>query len=140
MPADLARIESWLYTTLAADATVASVVGTRIYAEEAPQGVTFPLVLFAHIGNTDVLRGLANSRMSKTIWLVRAVGAGFSTQGSLKTVADRFDPLLLKSNVVVDSVRINTVQHDQGHVRKDLENGIPTTYLGSYYLIFCQPE
>ena len=128
-----------MYSTLAADATVASVVGTRIYAEQAPQGSTFPLILFAHIGNVDVLRALGNGRVSKVIYLVRAVGDGSSSQGSLKTVADRFDPLLLVQNVIVDGVRINYVQHDQHASRKDSQEGVPVTYLGSYYLVFCQP-
>lgn len=139
MPADLARVEQWMYGVLAADATVASICGTRIYAEEAPQGSAFPLVLFAHIGNTDVVRAYGNGRLSKVIYIVRAVGLGSSTQGALKTVADRFDPLLLVQNVIVDGVRINYVQHDQHTSRKDSSEGVPVSYLGSYYLVFCQP-
>lgn len=139
MAADLARVEQWLYTTLAADSTITSVVGTRIYADQAPQGAALPLVIFSHIGNVDTVRSLGNGRLSKVIYLVRVVGAGSSTSGSLKTVADRFDPQLLVQNIVVDGVRIAYVQHDQHHIRKDSENGIPLSYLGSYYLIFCQP-
>ena len=139
MSAELARVEKWMYSTLAGDATISSVVGPRIYADEAPQGTGFPLVLFAHIGNTDVIRATNNNRLAKVIYLVRAVGMGSSTQGSLMTVADRFDPLLLVKNVVVDGVRIAYVQHDQHHIRKDSDSGVPMTYLGSYYLVFCQP-
>src|SRR4051812_22488358 len=111
MPAELARVEQWMYTTLVADATVTGIVGTRIYADEAPQGATFPLIIFAHIGNVDVLRSGSNGRMAKLIYLVRVVGMGSSTSGSLKTVADRFDTLLLVQNVTVDGVRIAYVQH-----------------------------
>lgn len=139
MPADLARVEQWMYSKLAGDATVASICGTRIYAEEAPQDSAFPMVLFAHIGNTDVVRSLGDGRLSKVIYIVRAIGLGSSTQGVLKTVADRFDPLLLVQNVVVDGVRINYVQHDQHTSRKDSTSGVPVSYLGSYYLVFCQP-
>jgi len=139
MPAELARVNQWMYSTLAADTAISNVVGSRIYAEQAPQGASYPMVLFAHIGNIDVTRAMNNGRLAKVIYLVRVVGEGFSVSGSLQTVADRFDPLLLVKNVTVDGVRIAYVQHDQHHIRKDSENGIPVSYLGSYYLIFCQP-
>jgi len=139
MTAELVRIEQWVYQSLAADGVIAGIVGTRIYTEIAPQGATFPLILIAHIGNVDVVRAMQNGRMAKSIVLVRVVGMGTSTQGNLKTVADRFDEVLLKKNVVHDGVRIAYVQHDQHAIRKDAENGVPMSYVGSYYLVFSQP-
>ncbi len=114
MPADLARVEQWMYSTLAADATVASICGTRIYSEQAPQGSAFPMVLFAHIGNIDVVRALGNGRLSKVIYIVRAVGMGSSTQGAIKTVADRFDPLLLVQGPAAQPPRQSVAGHLAG--------------------------
>jgi hypothetical protein len=139
MPAELARVEQWMYSTLAGDATVSSIVSTRIYADEAPQEAAFPMIIFAHIGNVDILRSGSNGRFAKNIYLVRAIGRGSSVQGDILTVADRFDPLLLVSNVTVNSVRIAYVQHDQHAIRKDSSDGIPVAYIGSYYLVFTQP-
>lgn len=139
MPAELVRIEQWLYQTLVGDPTIAGIVGTRVYGEMAPQGAVFPMVVFAHIGNVDVVRAWNNGRVAKNIFLIRVVGEGSSVSGDLKTVADRFDPLLLRNNVIVDGVRIAYVQHDQHAIRKDSENGVPIAYVGSYYLIFSQP-
>jgi hypothetical protein len=141
VPAELVRVEQWIYQTLVADPTVASIVGTRVYGEKAPQGQedAYPMVLIAHIGNVDVVRTWNNGRMAKNIMLVRVVGEGSSVTGDLTTVADRFDSLLLKNNVVVDGVRIAYVQHDQHAIRKDSENGVPIAYVGSYYLFFTQP-
>jgi hypothetical protein len=138
MTAELARVEQWLYSTLAADPTIAGVVGTRIYADEAPQEAAFPLIVFAHIGNVDVLNSFGNGRVAKVIYLVRAVAKGSSVNPIL-SVADRFDPLLLVNNVTVGTTYINYVQHFQHAIRKDSENGVPLSYLGSYYYIFCQP-
>jgi hypothetical protein len=139
MTAELVRIEQWVYQSLAADGVIAGICGTRIYAEMAPQEAVFPLILFAHIGNVDVVRAMHNGRMAKNIILVRVVGRGSSVAGDLKTVADRFDEVLLKKNVVHDGVRIAYVQHDQHAIRKDAENGVPMSYVGSYYLVFSQP-
>lgn len=139
MPAELARVEQWMYATLAADATVSGIVADRIYADEAPQAATFPMVIFAHIGNVDILRAGSNGRFAKNIFLVRAIDRGSTTGGSLTTVADRFDPLLLVQNVTVNGVRIAYVQHDQHTIRKDSQDGVPISYLGSYYLVFTQP-
>lgn len=128
-----------MYSTLVADATVLGICGTRVYADEAPQDAVFPLIVFAHIGNVDILRSGNNGRFAKNIFLVRAIDLGSSTSGNLKTVADRFDPLLLVQNVTVDGVRIAYVQHDQHAIRKDSQDGRPVSYLGSYYLVFTQP-
>jgi hypothetical protein len=136
--AELARVEQWMYSVLSGDPTISGIVGTRIYADEAPQEAAFPLVIFAHIGNIDILRGGAGSHVSKVIYLVRAVDKSSSIQGNLKTVADRFDPLLLVGNTTVGDVKLST-QHDQHHVRRDSEFGVPMVYLGSYYLVFTQP-
>ncbi len=139
MPAELARVEQWMYTTLAADATVNSIVADRIYADEAPQGALFPMVIFAHIGNVDILRSGSNGRFAKNIFLVRAIDRNSSVSGNLTTVADRFDVLLLVQNVTVNGVRIAYVQHDQHAIRKDSQDGVPVSYLGSYYLVYTQP-
>lgn len=139
MPAELIRVEQWIYQTLASDPAIAGVVGNRIYADMAPQTAVFPFIVFAHIGNVDVLRAMNNGRVAKNIFLVRVIGKGNSVTGDLKMVADRFDPLLLKNNILVDGVRIAYVQHDQHAIRKDSENGVPMSYVGSYYLIFTQP-
>jgi len=127
-----------MYSVLSGDATISSIVGARIYADEAPQEAAFPLIVFAHIGNIDILRGGAGSRVSKVIYLVRVVDQNSTVQGTVKTVADRFDPLLLVGNTTVGDVKLST-QHDQHHVRRDSEFGIPTVYMGSYYLVFVQP-
>lgn len=139
MPAELPRIEKWMKATLSADPTITATVGSRIYADQAPQGAVLPLVVFAHIGNVDVINTMGNGRMAKVIFLVRVVTDSGSTDPIL-AAADRFDPLLLVNNVTIDGVvRIAYVQHFQHHIRKDAEYGVPMTYVGSYYYIFCQP-
>lgn len=45
--------EQWLYQTLNADSALQALVGTQIYAGEAPQGATYPLVTFASLGGPD---------------------------------------------------------------------------------------
>lgn len=42
-------LESGLYSALAADATVSSLVGTRIYPEIMPQDVTYPAISYQRI-------------------------------------------------------------------------------------------
>lgn len=139
MPNGVYSTRKWIYQTLSADATITGVVGTRIFAEEAPQESTFPMVVFSHIGNVDTFRPWSFGYVNKAIWLVRVVVEGSSVDGNAVTVAKRFNPLLLQKNIVVDDVRINLVQHDQDHVRADSQEGVPLSYLGSYYLVFSQP-
>lgn len=139
MPNQVYSTRKWIFETLSADATITGVVGQNIFAEEAPQDATFPMVVFAHIGNVDTLRVGHSGYVNKAIWLVRVVAQGSSVDGNVNTVAERFNPLLLQQNVFVDDIRINYVQHDQDHIRADSQEGVPLSYLGSYYLVFSQP-
>lgn len=139
MPNGLYATRKWIYSQLSGDATITGIVGANIFTEEAPQEATFPMLVFAHIGNVDSFRATNYGYVNKAIWLVRVVVAGSSVEGSAVTVAERFNPLLLKNNVVVGDVRINLVQHDQDHVRADSQSGIPLSYLGAYYLVFTSP-
>lgn len=139
MPNGVYATRKWIYGQLTGDATVTGVVGANIFAEEAPQEATFPMIVFAHIGNVDTFRATSEGYVNKAIWLVRVVVAGSSVEGDALTVAERFNSLLLQSNIVIGDVRINLVQHDQDHVRSDSQQGVPLSYLGAYYLVFTQP-
>jgi hypothetical protein len=45
MSTELGIIDQWLYETLTGDVTVAAAVGSRVYADVAPAGATYPCVV-----------------------------------------------------------------------------------------------
>ena len=53
-------LETGLYTALTADSTLSGLVGSRIYPEIMPQGVTYPAVSYQRVstGRTNLLSGV----------------------------------------------------------------------------------
>jgi hypothetical protein len=140
MSGDLARVDRWIYQVLTADAQLAGLVGTRIYADLAPQGVTGEVVIFAFLGGADKFQTLnSDSRSTNAIYLVRAI-AQSSSYDAVRSAADRIDALLQvpTQGSLVDDVLITGVRREQPHQRKDLANGVPYVYLGGFYRILYQ--
>jgi len=141
MSADVTRIDQWIYSTLSSNATLNTLVGGRIYGDMAPQGATFPLILFSFLGGADKVLTF-RSRFTNAIYLIRAVGRG-SSFNSVEEVADGIDTLLSQipdNGIVVRDIRIASCTREQPHQRKDMESGVPTVYLGGFYRIRYQPS
>ena len=49
----VAAAERWLYTTLTGDATLAGIVGNRVYGHVVPPGAVAPYVFFTMPGAAD---------------------------------------------------------------------------------------
>lgn len=140
MSGDITRINQWLYQTFAGNATLYSSVGGRIYADVAPQGATFPLVLFAFLGGSDKVITFG-ARFTNAIYLIRAVGKG-SSYDSIEGIADRIDALLSNvpdNGIIVRDILVSSCIREQPHQRKDNAEGIPMVYLGGFYRIRYQP-
>jgi len=140
MSADITRIDEWMYNLFKNNGSVNSLVGGRIYGDMAPQGTTYPLVLFAFLGGADKVITF-RSRFTNAIYLVRAVGRGSSFE-PLEPIADRLDALLgtvPDNGTIVRDIRIASCSREQPHQRKDMENGVATVYLGGFYRVRYQP-
>lgn len=141
MSADVTRLDEWMYGLFSGSGVVNSLVGGRIYGDMAPQGATFPLVLFSFLGGADKVITFS-ARFTNAIYLVRAVGKGSSYE-SIETLADAIDVLMGNSvpanGLVVRDIRIASCNREQPHQRKDMESGVPMVYLGGFYRIRYQP-
>ena len=139
MASEQSRVTGWLYQQIQGDATLLAAVGGRIYADEAPQSVRVPLVLFAFLGGSDQLTG--NVRLSNGLWLIRAVGEGTS-YASIEDIADRMDDKVTAvgfGGTFYRDIRILSSVREQPHQRKDAQFGFPTVYLGGFYRIRWSP-
>lgn len=139
MTADMTRVNQWLSQMMASDQTIVSVVGTRIYADEAPQTALTPLVVYAFMGGSDKLLTF-DGRLTSALYLIRAIAKSESYQ-SVEAVADRIDDILHVPDmgVVVRDTRITSCNREQPHQRKDSSEGVPVVYLGGFYRIRWQP-
>jgi hypothetical protein len=137
--AEIARVNSWMWSTLAGDSALNTAVSGRIYAEEAPQGAAVPMVIFAHLGGSTRERTLRGHVLT-SLYMVRAISEG-SSFDAITPLADRIDAVMTvpSGGTVVDGVRITQIRVDQPHQRKDSSEGVPVVYLGAIYRVDFQP-
>lgn len=98
----MSNAASWIYTTLTTDATLAALIGTRVYRDQAPESVAFPFVTFSQIDAVPVKNAFSDILMDGERWQITAVDNGKSYT-KVNSIAARARTLLHKtrgSNVV----------------------------------------
>lgn len=109
-------IETVLYSTLAGDATVSAIVGTKIYPHPAPPGVAKPLISYflvsgtrehTLIGVNDMKRKLIqincySDTYSGAKTLGAAVDSALQGNGYLVNEVDQYDPETQSHSVLID--------------------------------------
>jgi hypothetical protein len=92
--AESTTIDLWLNTALSGDASLAAVVGTRIYSDLAPDGAALPMVVYQMQAANDLMTNGAARVWANTLFLVRGVAQRVSYDGDLITMANRIDAVL----------------------------------------------
>lgn len=132
------RVYEWIYSTLAADATVASLVGARIYAGAAPQDAALPVVIFNHMAGNDLV-GVGTARvLNNSLYQVKGVTKGRSHAVG-QQIADAIDAALHGQNVSADGIRVGCVR-EQAIVYGQSDNGEEFRHAGGIYRIFADEE
>lgn len=117
MPAfvELTEADDWLYGVLSGDATLAALVGSRIYSWETPPNTGSPYVIFhPQSPGVDVRASgrLGTGRVFTTpLYLVRAIAA-VTDWATLKPIALRIDQL-------IEGVNITTVNGNHISVQRE---------------------
>lgn len=109
--AEVTTVDTWIYGTLSVDAGLLALVSTRIYLDVAPEGASFPFVVFQlQTPERDLVTLGARRVWSTGMWLVRGVDKATSFT-TLKSIEARIDALLhgvsgsVTGGTVYESVR-----------------------------------
>lgn len=74
---ELARAKKFLYDKLTGDATLTSLVGSRVYDHPGPaNNTTWPIVTYAFLGGPDTIANGGVRVLSSTLFVVRAIEKG----------------------------------------------------------------
>jgi hypothetical protein len=85
--------QAWIYSALTGDAALAAVVSDRVYHAQAPEGATFPFVIFAMLSAVDV-QGVGTARIqSNPLFQVKVVTQG-APDADGRTAVDRIDAVI----------------------------------------------
>jgi hypothetical protein len=90
--------DTWIYGILSADATLAALIGgvgsARVYRGMAPEGVTFPVVVYFYMPGGQDVRGVGTVNiMVNGFWVIKAIDR-HRDPANAATIADRVHALL----------------------------------------------
>lgn len=128
----------WIYSTLAADATITAAVTNKIFDNEAPQGVTTPYIIFQQYVPSRSSLGLGAVRIKENVQYVVKLVQVTNSYSAMEAVADRIDELLhakqttIASGVILSCVRLNEIKYAEP------DEGVVFRHLGGIYALEVQ--
>lgn len=129
-------VEPWLYSTLSADATLAGLVGDRIFGTLSTDTPQTPYVIFILLSPRDVV-GVGGTRISTdNLYVVKGV-AQTNSWDVLTPIAKRIDQLIHRpgSTMLGDAGGSLTCTREMTHQMPEIADGLPYRHLGGVYRI-----
>ena len=138
---ELPAARTWIYGKLVADATVAAAVGERVYHGQAPQGATYPLIVFNLQAATDTRGVCAVRLLTRLLFLIKLVTDG-PPDDTATAAASAFDTLFQEATTEVQSGLVFSARRERPiefiEPRKDGAGHY--NHLGGEYRLFIHPE
>lgn len=89
--------DRWLYTQLTTDAQLATVLGGRVFVDEAPLNTQYPLAIMTRVIARQVGNWSADRVMDDELWQI-AVWTNQNNYTSIESIADRIYTVLHKAS------------------------------------------
>lgn len=132
--------DQFLMSTIGSDATITSLVSTRTFADVAPHGTQYPLIVFRYISQSQDNMAAGGIRyMSTMTYVVEAIGQT-ETFGSIEAIAERFHTLIdFKEGTVSRGQIVSCVRTSPFSLSEvDSATGLHYRRLGGTYRIQVQ--
>lgn len=117
------------------DATIQSLCGGRIYRELAPQGATFPYIVFGLMSANDRNMLGPIRAFTRGLYQVRSVTSGNSFDTN-NDIMDRVDTLLQDKTLTVDGFRVMPIHRESIARYTEVVAGTRFNHLGFIYRFF----
>lgn len=138
---EIGRAQKWIYDKLEADSDIANVVGARIYANQAPEGAAFPLILFSYQSGFDT-RGIGTCRIqTNPIFQIKVICEG-APGSSILLVADRIDVLFQEAVTEISEEYVFSSRREQPLQYAEPKPGSAEfyTHTGGLFRLVVYPE
>lgn len=135
---ELMAVAEWLYARLTADATLGGLVGTRVYADLAPESAAFPMVVFQFQTGEDVDAAGGIRVLANTEWLIRGIDMTPSYRGALGSVAARVDSLLHAASGTATSGTVIACVRTRPFQMASVTDGVQYRHAGGFYKVIAQ--
>jgi len=133
-----------LYGKLAGDSTLNALLGTpatgygkAIYHQEAPQGATYPYVIFNKQAGTPTDAFGKPSAMDTDVWLVKGVDRGTSAD-TAEAISSRIQTLLNDATLSVSGQTVLYLRRQSDVEYSEVSEGVRFSHCGSLYRLVFQ--
>ena len=139
MANEIVAAERWLRAVLIADATLQTLVGTRVRGHTVPPGMAYPLVFYTMPGAGDDTTTLEGYRVySQLVYAVRYIKRS-ETFAELEEGADAIETALHRaSGSNVSGVILACVRQAPFHLIELANDGTELRQLGAIYRLYVQ--
>lgn len=134
---EVARALLWIYATLAADPDLDALVDGRIYDGVAPEGASFPYVIFNYQGGSDTVVVGAARVLNQSVYQIKAVTQSQSYASGAE-IADRIDTLLQAQSGQADDGLVLGANREQPIMYVEVIETIQYRHTGGLYRLFTQ--
>lgn len=93
----MSNAAGWIFETLTTDTALEALIGTRVYRDQAPEKVSYPLVAISLIDVVPVKNAFADILMDGERWQIKAVDYGKSYT-TVNSIAAQLRTLLHKTS------------------------------------------
>lgn len=138
---EIGRAQKWIYDKLSVDPDIVGAVALRIYANQAPEGAPFPLILFTYQGGFDT-RGNGTCRIqTNPVFQIKVVCEG-SPDDAARLVADRIDALFQEAVTEISESYVFSSRRDQPiqYAEPVPDSAQILTHVGGLYRLVIYPE
>lgn len=140
MADELTRTQQWINQQCVGDSILRGIVGASVWAENAPQGTPYPLVVFGLIIPHDVVTATGHERiMVESLWRIYGVTEGPTFDDTLQTIADRLDAIFDRSaGGTADQAVIFTSVREEPYLGSVVDEGKDYRRLGGLFRVWTQ--
>ena len=138
---EIGRAQKWIYDKLSGDTDVAEAIGTRIYADQAPEDAADPYIVFSLQGGFDT-RGVGTVRVqTNPVFQIKVVCAGAPTD-TVRLLADRIDELFQEAVTEPSEDLVFSSRREQPihYVESQPDSASRWTHTGGLYRLVIYPE
>lgn len=140
--ADVSEIQEakkWIRTVLLSNTGITNVVSSRIYADRAPNPLTFPFIIFNYMGGPDINGLGTNRQQTQPLFQVRVVTDG-APDANARLVEKRIDDVLQAATHSASGDFLFAARREQSVDRVEVDSETNHVYynLGGLYRLWIR--
>lgn len=133
--------DKWIYAKITGDASSAAIVSTRVYADQAPENPTYPIIVYNYQAGFDT-RGNGICRIqSNPLYQIKVVCRG-APSASVRTLVNRIDTLFQEAVAEVSESYVFSSRREMPlrYIEPERDSSHFFTHVGGLFRLVVYPQ